>query len=76
MCREQKYSLVGVNGNAYSIMGYTMAAMRQEGFSKAEVSMMLDEAKSADYNHLISVCLDYIEAANEKANERLWEEDR
>ena len=32
---KYKYNLVGIDGNAYSIMGYVTDAMKEEGFSKA-----------------------------------------
>lgn len=65
------YSLVGVDGNAYAIMGYTQMAMRKAGFTREEIDQMLDEAKSGNYFNLIAVCSDYID----KVNERLGEED-
>ena len=65
------YTLVGVDGNAYAIMGYTQRAMRQTGFSKDEIDQMLDEAKESDYYHLIAVCNGWID----KCNERIDEED-
>ena len=34
------YTLVGVDGNAYSIMGYTAQAMRRNGFTKEEIDQM------------------------------------
>lgn len=63
------YTLVGVDGNAYAIMGYTQRAMRQSGFSKDEIDQMLDEAKSGDYYHLIAVCSDWIDKCNERAGD-------
>lgn len=70
-----KYCLVGVDGNAYAIMGYTARAMKREGFSKEEIDKMYDEAKSSDYNHLIQVCLEYVDQCNERAGEELDDED-
>ena len=66
-----KYSLVGVDGNAYCVMGYTTRAMKREGFSKEEVDEMYDKAESGDYNNLLRVCMDYID----KVNERVGAED-
>lgn len=63
-----KYSLVGVDGNAYSIMGYTSKALKKEGLGNL-VDEMLADAKSSDYNHLVYVCYNYVEKANEKAYE-------
>lgn len=71
-----KYTLVGVDGNAYSVMGYVARAMQREGL-REEVSKMHDEAKSGDYNHLLVVCMDYLDKANKKAEENgyIKEED-
>lgn len=66
-----KYSLVGVDGNAYCVMGYTARAMKREGFSKEEVDEMYNKAESGDYNNLLRVCMDYID----KVNERVGAED-
>lgn len=60
------YSLVGVDGNAYALMGYTSSAMRHEGFPKADIDSMIAEATSGDYYNLISVCNDWIEKVNAK----------
>lgn len=63
-----KYSLVGVDGNAYSIMGYTSRALKNEGLRDMS-EIMYDEATSGDYNNLIRVCMGYIDKANEAAYE-------
>ena len=61
-----KYTLVGVNGNAYAIMGYTSKAMKRAGFTKEEVDQMYKEATSGDYSNLICVCDEYIDRVNER----------
>lgn len=66
---EGKYSLVGVDGNAYSVMGYTSNAMKREGFSKEDRDKMMADATSGDYNNLICVCSDWIDKCNAKAEE-------
>lgn len=35
---RKKFSLVGVDGNAFNIMAYVKTAMREAGFSKKERS--------------------------------------
>lgn len=62
----KKYSLVGVDGNAFSLMGYTMDAMRHADFSEEEIDQMLKEAKSSDYYNLIRVCDSYVQKVNER----------
>ena len=63
------YSLIGVDGNAFSIMGYTANAMKNEGFTKEEIDGMYKEATSSDYNNLICVCGGYIDKINERLGE-------
>lgn len=63
-----KYTLVGVNGNAYSVMGYTARALRNEGLRDL-VDEMHRKATSGDYNNLLCVCMDYVDIANDAAEE-------
>ena len=60
------YSLIGVDGNAYSIMGYTATAMKNTGFTKDEISQMYSEATSSDYDNLLVVCGNYIDMVNDR----------
>lgn len=69
-----KYCLVGQDGNAFALMGYTANALRREGLREL-VSEMQKEATSGDYYHLISVCDKYIDMANAKADENGYEEE-
>ena len=64
---KEKYCLVGIDGNAYSVMGYVKSAMREQGYTKAEQDEYLHDAMSDDYNHLLCVSMDYIEMCNECA---------
>lgn len=72
------YSLVGVDGNAYAIMGYTSRALKETGHRDL-VDKMHSEATSGDYYNLIRVCDSYLDIANEGADEdededEEWEE--
>ena len=69
-----KYSLVGVDGNAYAIMGYTARALKNEKLHNL-VDQMYKEATSGDYYNLIAVCDGYIDKANEAAGDTEEEED-
>lgn len=68
-----KYSLVGVDGNAFSIMGYTSKALKREGLSNL-VEEMREKATSGDYYNLIAVCDDYVDKANEAAYKNGYED--
>lgn len=61
-----KYTLVGVDGNAYSVMGYTGRVLRNEGLGDL-VDEMRDKAMSSDYNNLLRVCMEYVDKANDAA---------
>lgn len=63
---RKKYNLVGVDGNAYSVMGYVTKAMRMENFSKQEIDNYLKDATSDDYSHLLRVSVEMIDKCNSK----------
>ena len=63
---EERYTLVGVDGNAFAIMGYVLLAMKDEGFSKEERDEYLEDAKSSDYDHLLCVSVEYIDRVNDR----------
>ena len=69
-----KQSLVGQNGNAYALMGYTANVLKKEGLEDLKAAMF-KEATSGDYYNLIAVCDKYIDMANAKAVENGYEED-
>lgn len=62
---DQKYSLIGVDGNAFCIMGYISNAMRRTGYSEEEIDKYLSEAQSSDYSNLVAVSSDQINKVNE-----------
>lgn len=66
MAKEKPYTLVGVDGNAFCVMGYTAQAMKDAGMSKDEVDKMYSEATSGNYSNLLCVCCGYIDKVNEK----------
>lgn len=70
-----KYSIVGIDGNAYNIMGYTANAMKYEGFTKDEIDAYFKNATSSDYNHLVAVSSDIIDKCNEHYNTTHKDED-
>lgn len=64
-----KYNLVGVDGNAFSIMGYVKKAMKKEGKSQADIDGYLEEATSGDYSKLVSVSSAVIDKLNQETEE-------
>lgn len=63
---RKKYNLVGVDGNAYAVMGYVANAMRESGFTREEIAEYRKDAMSSDYSHLISVSCDMVDECNSR----------
>jgi len=61
---KEKYCLVGVDGNAYSIMSYVTKAMKECEKSKEDIKKYQEDAMSSDYNHLICVSQEMIDSLN------------
>lgn len=61
------YSLVGIDGNAFNIMGYVTYAMKRCQFEKSEIDKYLEKATSGTYSQLIVLSLEYLDKCNERA---------
>lgn len=48
-----KGSLVGVDGNAFALMGYFKINAVKQGWTKEDIDLVLTKAKSGDYDNLI-----------------------
>jgi|TARA_B110000495_G_C22759592_1_gene444809 hypothetical protein len=57
--------LVGVNGNAFMIMGVFQRQAKKEGWTQAEIDLVLTVAKSGDYNHLLATIENHCEPKNQ-----------
>lgn len=59
------YTLVGIDGNAYVVMGYVRRAMRAEGKSAEEIDAYIADAESSDYGHMLRVSMAMLDELNE-----------
>lgn len=57
--KQVKLKLVGLNGNAFVLMGAFQKQARKEGWTQAEIDVVLDDCKSGDYDHLLCVLMDH-----------------
>ena len=60
------YTLIGLNGNAFTILSYVRKAMKRSGYSKTKINEYLESAKSGDYNHLLRLSQNMIERINQE----------
>lgn len=56
-------AMVGIDGNAYSVMAWAERTLRRAGASKAYRDAYMAEATSGDYDHLLATTVAY--ATNE-----------
>jgi len=63
-----KMQLVGIDGNAFSIMGAFKSEARKQGWTNEEVSGVLKEAMSGDYNHLLATISSHVDMDEEDDN--------
>jgi len=54
--------LVGVNGNAFAIMGVFKRQAKRDGWTQEEIDTVITEAKSRDYNYLLATISNHCEA--------------
>jgi len=47
--------LVGLDGNAFSLLGIFQAQAKKEGWTKEEIEEVIKKATSGDYNNLLFV---------------------
>jgi hypothetical protein len=63
-----KYDLVGVDGNVFSLIGYTGNALKREGLRDL-IPEMQKKAMSSDYDNAIRTCMEYLDLANQAAGD-------
>ena len=57
---EIEVPLAGEDGNAFSILGRVLKAMRRAGVPKEEQDEFTKEATSGDYDHLLQTCMRWV----------------
>ena len=56
-----KLNLVGLNGNAFSLLGVFQQAARCQGWKKEDIDKVINDATSGDYDHLLRVLMENCE---------------
>ncbi len=57
MTKQITLELVGMDGNAFALLGAFRRQAKKEGWTQEEIDVVLDDAKSGDYNHLLQVLI-------------------
>jgi hypothetical protein len=56
-----KLNIVGLDGNAFSILGAFQRKAAQQGWEEEDIKKVVDEATSSDYNHLLRTIMQHTE---------------
>lgn len=59
--KKVKLNLVGLDGNAFSVMGAFKRQAKKENWTNEEIQVVLDDAMSAGYSHLLSTIMKHVE---------------
>ena len=60
--KKFKFKMVGLEGNAFFILGRFQGLARKAGWTKEQIDAVCKEAMSGDYNHLLATMMKYTDA--------------
>jgi len=63
--KKVKLQLVGLDGNAFFLMGAFSQAAQRQGWTKEEIDKVCDECMSGDYNNLLVTLMAHCEDPGE-----------
>jgi len=66
---KAELQLVGLDGNAWSIIGATKQAMRTWGYSSQAQHEMSEDATSGDYNHVIQTAMFWTDSPEDEEDD-------
>ena len=59
---KPKCKLVGIDGNAFMIMGAITSCLKKNGYTKEEISQYRELAMSSDYDNLLQESMKWVDA--------------
>jgi hypothetical protein len=57
--KKVSLDLTSVDGNAFGLLAAFQRQARREGWSAEEIQSVLDEARKADYGHLVATLYEH-----------------
>ena len=64
--KRVKMTLVGLDGNAFSLMGAFRKNAKRQNWSEDEIKVVIDKCMSGDYDNLLSTLIEYTEEEEEE----------
>ncbi len=62
--KQVSLQLVGLDGNAFALMGAWRTQARREKWTPEEIESVIKECTSGDYNHLLCTLMDHTKSPN------------
>lgn len=62
-------SLLGVDGNAFGIMGHTKTALKRAGADASFIAEYMTQAMSGDYDNLLAVSMAFLDSGPEDGSD-------
>ena len=59
--KKVKLTLVGIDGNVFFLMGAFRHQASKEGWAEEEIDVVIKDAMSGDYDHLLTVLTSHCE---------------
>ncbi len=63
--KKVKLNLVGLDGNAFSLMGAFQKQAKREKWDQDEISYVIDKCTSGDYDNLLRTLMEYCDMDSE-----------
>lgn len=60
--KKVSLNLVGLDGNAFALMGAFRKQARKENWTQEEIDEVITECKSKDYDHLLITLINHTES--------------
>ena len=57
--KKVKLKLIGLNSNAFNLMGAFQNQAKKEKWTKEEIKEVLDECRNGDYSHLLATLISH-----------------
>jgi len=67
--KKVQMNLVGLDGNAFSLMGAFSSNARRQGWPKEDIDKVIAECTSGDYNHLLSTLVAHTEEVDDEVDD-------
>lgn len=75
MKQKPQIKLVGEDGNAFSILGRAIKALKRAGYTKEEIDQYQSQAKAGDYNELFRVTMEWCGCDSEEEYDEVEENE-